>query len=140
MVAYWLLLIKPVSLDPSLREIFLTYVIILDEIAPLMIFGITEMWVVLIASSGAPLWPLVRMVAGGARPQYGPSSAYGSSRNGYLKSVDTNHDPVGLHSVHGIASRNQLSRTGSEDAMISHKGIMMTRNLTVESESGRRMS
>ncbi|KAL4783632.1 hypothetical protein BJX76DRAFT_357780 [Aspergillus varians] len=32
-------------------------------IAPLMIYGMTEMWVVLIASSGAPLWPLARHVA-----------------------------------------------------------------------------
>ncbi|KAJ5612618.1 hypothetical protein N7510_005812 [Penicillium lagena] len=109
------------------------------EIAPLMIYGITEMWVVLIASSGAPLWPLVRIIAGGARPQYGPSSAYASSRNGYLKSVDTNHDPVGLHSVHGIASRNHPSRTGSEDAMISPRGIMMTQDLTVKHESVRQM-
>ena len=38
-----------------------------DAIAPLMIWGITEMWVVLIASSVAPLWPLLRQSASRVR-------------------------------------------------------------------------
>lgn len=108
-----------------------------DEIAPLIIYGITEMWVVLIASSAAPLWPLFRKVGGG-RAQYGPNSVMSPTRNGYLKSTDTNDNPMSMASgVHAIASRHQPSRSGSEDDMLSPNSIMMVQDMSVKHEDVR---
>lgn len=98
------------------------------------------MWVVLIASSAAPLWPLFRKIGGG-RAQYGPNSVMSPTRSGYLKSIDTNvQNPMTMNSgVHTMASGHHGSSHGSEDDMLSPGSIMMTQDLTVKHEDVKQM-
>jgi hypothetical protein len=105
-----------------------------DEIAPLMILGVTEMWVVLIASSVAPLWPLVKYFAKPRSPCLSQQSydGFSSGQGKYLKSGTLASGF--LHSYRTEHSRDVESRDGSEDAIVVPDGIVMTHHVSIRHE------
>lgn len=106
-----------------------------------MIFGITEMWVVLIASSAAPLWPLLRKSASSKTNygSYGSSNGFSASRSGYTMQGSRNGPGDFSNTSHAIALKSQHSRDGSQDEMVSPGVIMMTSGLHIKEESMRNM-
>ncbi|RAK99750.1 uncharacterized protein BO80DRAFT_446088 [Aspergillus ibericus CBS 121593] len=105
------------------------------EIAPLMIYGMTEMWVVLIASSAAPLWPLVRrsiQSTTSTSPRSGPSpfnALYSVSRSRFSKT--SGRSKYG----HTYSEALRSIDGDSQDGIVPTEGIMLTRSLTVKHDA-----
>ncbi|MCJ1318994.1 hypothetical protein MMC15_004326 [Xylographa vitiligo] len=113
------------------------------EIAPLMIWGMTEMWVVLIASSVAPLWPLLRLSASRLTQHHrsdhslfsGP--VFSSARRKFTNHSSRDDDATGRGAggvTHSDAFRKLGSRNTSQEAMVTADGIKMTHDITVSHE------
>ena len=130
------------------RERLATDPLPVDVIAPLLIWAVTEMWVVLVASSVAPLWPLLRQSAshvarrklttGGysifSRKWFGAAAIFSPSKrnneNSKIPTVKFSHDqPLPDASNRGF---HQLgSQTNLRAAMLPPGSIEMTKDFTV---------
>ncbi|MCJ1435580.1 hypothetical protein MMC27_004954 [Xylographa pallens] len=112
------------------------------EIAPLMIWGMTEMWIVLIASSVAPLWPLLRLSASRLTQHHRSTdhslfSGPVFSRRKFTAHSSRDDDdgrPTGGGAAHSDAFRKLGSRNTSQEAMVTADGIKMTHDITVSHE------
>ncbi|MCJ1417264.1 hypothetical protein MMC32_003606 [Xylographa parallela] len=114
------------------------------EIAPLMIWGMTEMWIVLIASSVAPLWPLLRLSASRLTQHHRSTDHSLFSGPVFSRRKFTGHSsrddddngsrPTGGITAHGDAFRKLGSRNTSQEAMVTADGIKMTHDITVRHE------
>jgi hypothetical protein len=109
-----------------------------------MILGMTEMWVVLIASSAAPVWPLFRARAM-RRSQQGTYGAHSkglfsrSEQKGYKKTRETREmfmDERDLYSS-DIGARKMGDSNASHENIVPNEGIMMTHNITIMHEDGK---
>lgn len=105
-----------------------------DEIAPLMILGTTEMWVVLIASSVPPLWPLFRRWAGVASQHATTAKSY--ERFGSSPTLHP-HSPRFPKSKSGtnIVTYPTNISTGSQDPILSPEGIVLTQQISVRHQN-----
>ena len=119
-----------------------------DEIAPLMIWGVTEMWVVLIASSIAPLWPLLRQSASRlshrklttsgysifSRKWFGAAAIFSRSNrntdNSKIPAVKSSDDKP-LPGVSNGDFHQLGSQTNLRAAMLPPGSIEMTKDFTV---------
>lgn len=113
-----------------------------------MILGMTEMWVVLIASSAAPLWPLFRLRAT-IRSQNTPY-AYGSSagagfsnfqQSKYRKAEDgtitDGTDETEMYHLR-IGAGKVGSRSESQEAIVPGDRIMLTHDISISHDNFKR--
>ena len=130
------------------RERLATDPLPVDEIAPLMIWGVTEMWVVLIASSVAPLWPLLRQSASHlnrrklttsgysifSRKWFGAAAIFSRSNrntdNSKIPAVKFSDDKP-LPDVSNGGFHQLGSQTNLRAAMLPPGSIEMTKDFTV---------
>lgn len=101
-----------------------------DEIAPLMIWGVMEMWVVLIASSVPPVWPLVRRLR--------LTAFVGLKHNGLrwgqqdTANSDFGKPPAGKGDTPRHLKLHRLvNRSASQEAIVPPGGIGMKRDFVV---------
>ena len=111
-----------------------------DVIAPLMIWGVTEMWVVLIASSVAPIWPLLRQSASHINQSnshnifsriFSPLISRSTKDKSKNVSESTLNPSSAAGDDQGVPHHAHFRRLGSQANL---GDIEMTRNFTVRSE------
>ncbi|KAL8831342.1 MAG: hypothetical protein Q9170_005335 [Blastenia crenularia] len=109
--------------------------------APLVIWGIVEMWVVLIASSVAPLWPLLRPSVSQLKPSKGHSNLLVNKfapfpRSGTKQSRNISDSTFGPNCTashdQGLSQHARFQRLGSQTNV---GDIEMTTDFTVETEA-----
>ncbi|KAH8588349.1 hypothetical protein B0O99DRAFT_693511 [Bisporella sp. PMI_857] len=133
-------LVKTVQFKRLATEEDATY-----AIAPLMILGMTEMWVVLIASSAAPLWPLFRgrfrattksQNTGYGSSATGDHSGYHQKRWGYKKAQGTGPDQREMYNL-DIAAGKLGGRPESQEAIMPGNAITLTHNISISHENSK---
>jgi hypothetical protein len=107
-----------------------------------MIWGVTEMLMVIIASSVAPLWPLVRKSATHIKQRTGPSIFAKNylniiSRNKHSnKSISNNSvNSTNCESVSHAKFQRMGSQTNLREAMVSPNGIEIRKDFSIKHES-----
>ena len=130
------------------RERLATDPLPVDVIAPLLIWAVTEMWVVLVASSVAPLWPLFRQSASHVARRKLPTGGYGnfsrkrfgaaaifsrSNRNTDNSKIPTvkSSDDKPLPEASNRGFHQIGSQTNLRAAMLPPGSIEMTKDFTV---------